>query len=301
MNARETAWRMFAGEINYATFEKKGDEEKAPSYVITPLGTMVNRVLVAGTLTDLENSGTEEEPMWKGKIEDVSGNYFFSAGRFQPEASAALANLEPGVYVAAIAKVRTFTTSDGRTFVSLRPERIMEIDEERRRLWILEAAQSLWDRLLKMRSIRDIPDLSEKELLAKGFTSNEANGLLIAFDIYGVPSSEKYLKLLQNSLRMLLPDEDIDFGIQGDTSGTRDEIDDVPVGNAPAKDGTDKEAVIIRLIDELDCDSRGASMEEIISRAESEGITCDEVEMICNDLSDKGLIYEPNLGFFKNI
>ena len=66
MNARETAWRLFSSELNSAVFEIKGPDEKSASYVVTQLGAMVNRVLVAGVLTEKENVGSEGEPLWRG-------------------------------------------------------------------------------------------------------------------------------------------------------------------------------------------------------------------------------------------
>ena len=36
-------------------------------------------------------------------------------------------------------------------------------------------------------------------------------------------------------------------------------------------------------------------------RAEMEGIDANSVEEICNSLMDKGLVYEPNLGYLKLI
>ena len=42
---RETAWRVFAGEFNDSTVEIKGQGEMSPSYVVTPLGAKINRVI----------------------------------------------------------------------------------------------------------------------------------------------------------------------------------------------------------------------------------------------------------------
>ena len=35
---REVAWRVFAGEFNSSRLEIKGEGEKVPSYLVTPLG-----------------------------------------------------------------------------------------------------------------------------------------------------------------------------------------------------------------------------------------------------------------------
>ena len=41
---REVAWRVFAGELNSSDLEVRGEGEKAPSYLITPLGAQINRL-----------------------------------------------------------------------------------------------------------------------------------------------------------------------------------------------------------------------------------------------------------------
>ena len=112
MNARETAWRLFANELNGSTASMKGDDEMSPFYVITKLGSVVNRVLIAGVLTEKENVGDEEEPLWRGRIQDVSGNFFINVGKYQPEAAATMAGLEVPSYVAVVGKVRTYTADD---------------------------------------------------------------------------------------------------------------------------------------------------------------------------------------------
>lgn len=301
MNARETAWRVFAGELNSSSLEKKGADEKSPSYLITPLGAMINRVMIAGVLLEKENTGTEEEPMWKGRIQDVSGNYFINVGKFQPEAAAAMADLETPSFVAVVGKVRTFTVDDGRVFVSVRPERIININDATRNLWILEAAQSMWKRLIAMKDALQIQDATVNELITKGFSSHEAEGIVAALENYGLPESSKYLKLMQNAVRLLLPEKDIDLGLPEDINDTPDEIDIESAKDNGTTDG-DKEDIILKLLDELDSeDGRGAPRHEIEKRAETEGISGMEVEEISNNLMDKGLIYEPYLGYLRRI
>jgi RPA family protein len=302
MIVRETAWRIFAGELNSSTLEQKGEGEKDPSYLVTPLGAMVNRVLVAGVLTEKENSGSEDEPMWKGRIQDVSGNYFINVGRFQPEAAAAMADLDTPSFVAVVGKVKTYTTEDGRTFVTVRPERIVNIDDATRNLWILETAQSTWTRLLKMKDALQIQNATPADLEAKGYNPQEAQGILMALDQYDIPDSTKYLKLIQGSLKLLLPDKDIDLGLPEDLSDQPDEIDMDQSGpdKKPAMPSGDKEDIILRILGELDGDP-GAPRDEVDRRAALEGISSDEVEEISNSLMDKGLIFEPKLGFLKKI
>lgn len=294
---RETAWRLFAGELNSSSASSKGEDEMSPFYVITKLGAMVNRVLIAGVLTEKENIGNEEEPLWRGRILDVNGSFFINVGKFQPEAAAAIADLEVPSFVAVVGKVRTYTTDDSRVFVSVRPETIVQVDESVRNQWILSAANSLWERLLRMKKAITVNSTSEKDLVNAGFTEDEAIGIDMALNQYGMPESSPYVKTIQDALRMLLPDNAIDFGFPEDVGP--DEIDIEPEISVAGRQ--DMEDVVLRIITELDTDGKGAPRDEVERGAEAEGISATELEEISDALMDKGMIYEPDLKRLKHI
>jgi RPA family protein len=295
---RETAWRIFAGELNSSSLEKKGEEEKSPTYLITPLGTKLNRVLVAGVLLDKQNIGTEEEPLWRARVEDVSGSYFINVGRYQPEAAAAIASLEVPSFVAVIGKIRTYRPDETKTYVSIRPERIVRIDADARHRIVLEAARCTWRRLNNMKIVLSMPDASAEDLAGNGMTKEEAEGAIEAAEFYGTPDSARYLKLIQNALRMLLPDKDIDLGLPEDVADVPDEI---VIDEKSTTPPADREDAVLDMLSGLDRDGRGAHMDELIKQAASEGITNTELEEITNSLMDKGLVYEPVLGRLKRI
>lgn len=294
---RETAWRIFASELNGSSFSSKGEEEMSPFYVITKLGAVVNRVLVAGVLTEKENIGNEEEPLWRGRIQDVNGSFFINVGKFQPEAASAIADLEVPSFVAVVGKVRTYTADDSRVFVSVRPETIVQVEEDVRNQWILNAAKSLWERLLRMKKAIAVNSTSKKDLIDAGFPEDEAEGIDIALNNYGVPISSYYVKTIQDALRMLLPDSSIDFGFPEDVGP--DEIDIDPEQSVAGRQ--DMEDVVLRIITELDTDGRGAPRDEVERNAEAEGISATELEEISDTLMDKGMVYEPDLKRLKHI
>lgn len=301
-NPRETAWRVFANELNTSTLEIKATEEKMPSYVVSPLGAKINRVLVAGTLTEKANSGTPEEPLWRGRIQDVNGQFFLNVGRYQPDAMAAMADLEPPCFVAAVGRVRTYTTDDGRTFVSVRPERIIRIDEPTLNEWLLDTAQSAWTRLKWMKQVVSLPDAKVPDLIKMGMSPVQAEGMLYALDNYGeMPDSSVYLKTIQNALRRLLPEKDVDFGFPEGMQDMPDEIDLDGEESGGAVNHGQMEDIVLSLLEELDTDGKGAPRDELERRAEAEGISAIELEEISNILMDKGLVYEPNLRYLKLI
>jgi len=298
MILRETAHRVFAGELNSSSLEKKGDDEKSPAYLITPLGTRINRILAAGVLLDKQNIGTDEEPLWRARVEDVSGSYFINVGRYQPEAAAEMAALEAPAFVAVIGKLRTFRPDETRTLVSVRPERIVRIDADVRHRIVLETAKLTWKRLNIMKTVLSFPEATAEELAEKGMTKEEAEGAIEAAEFYGTPDSSRFLRLIQNALRMLLPNKEIDLGLPEDTAGDPDEIE---IDTKSVAGDAAKEDSVLAMLDELDRDGRGAPMDELKRRAESEGITGTELEELTNSLMDKGLVYEPVLGRLKRI
>lgn len=299
---RETAWRVFANELSTSTLEIKAAEEKAPSYLVSPLGAKMNRVLIAGTLVEKTNSGTDDEPMWRARVEDVGGQFYLNIGRFQPEAAAAIAGIEPPCYVAAVGRVRAYTPEGGRTMVSVRPEHIIQIDKGTLNEWLLEAAQSAWTRLKWMKKVVSVEDAKVPDLIAMGMNPTQAEGMLYALDNYGsMPNSESYLKTIQNALRRILPEKDIDFGFP---EGVDDVPDEMEIGGGASDNGSGKAAmedVVLRLLEELDTDGKGAPRDELERRAEAEGVSSIDLEEISNNLMDKGLVYEPNLRYLKLI
>ncbi len=304
ISPRETAWRVFANELNSSTLEIKATEEKMPSYVVTPLGAKINRILIAGTLTEKINGGTEDEPMWRARVQDVNGQFFLNVGRFQPDAMAEMADIEAPCFVAAVGRVRSYTGDDGRTFVSVRPEHIIKIEESTLNEWLLETAESAWTRLKWMKEVISLPDAKVPDLIKMGMSPVQAEGMLYALDNYGqMPDSAVYLKTIQNALRRLLPEKEIDFGFPEGVDDIPDEFDLEDDGSSPGGSPNHgaMEDLVLSLLEELDTDGKGAPRDELERRAEAEGISSIELEEISNILMDKGLVYEPNLRYLKRI
>ncbi|AGI47185.1 archaeal conserved hypothetical protein [Thermoplasmatales archaeon BRNA1] len=305
VNPRETSWRVFAYELNSAHYEvKDSEEEMKPTYQLSRLGAKINRVLVAGVLVEKENVGTEDEPMWRGRIQDgTSGTVFINIGRYQPDAAAAMVDIEAPCLVAVVGKVRSYTTEDQKTYVSVRPERIVQISDEVRKDWLLDTARSTWDRLVAMRKALNTGDATYEDLKNAGMSEQAASGISMAIDQYGTPDSTPFLKSIQAALRSLLPDRNVDFGLPEDNVEEPEEMDMEPSSSmsSSSSDSDDKEEIVLNLLSELDRDGKGAPRDELETRAMQEGISSMELEELTNSLMDKGLVYEPNLRYLKRI
>ena len=117
-----------------------------PSYVVTPLGAKVNRLFIIGVLTDVENV-SEDGEFLRAHLSDPTGVFTIYSGQYQQEVTDALSNIEVPAFVAVIGKARTYTPEEGTLFVSVRPERIMEVSAEVRDKWILETCKNTKDRI----------------------------------------------------------------------------------------------------------------------------------------------------------
>lgn len=283
---REVAWRVFAGEYNDSTYVYTEGGERAPSYVVTPLGARINRLLVVGVITEVENIATEEEPMWRARLEDSTGTFYISAGQYQPEAAQQLAKLEPPVFAAVMGKSRVYSPEEGTIYVSIRPEMVTEVSEDLRDFWVLEACKNLRERITAMKEAQQMDPLTKEGLIALGYKERLADGIVRAKQHYLDLEVDKYSGLLIDALRYLLPE----FREQAD-------VKEEPVD----EEKEDKETDVLKLIESLDKNGKGASWEDILKGAKKAGIKKDELEEIANELLDKGLVYEPVLGRMKKI
>jgi RPA family protein len=300
MIARETAWRIFATEFNSSTYVEAGQGERAPSYVVTPLGAKVNRLFVVGVVTDVENIGSDSEPMWRARVSDPTGVFYISAGQYQPEAAQVLSKIRPPKFVAVIGKSRTYSPEEGVIYVSIRPETIKEVGSDLRDFWTLEAAKSLKKRLDIMDEAQKMDTPSLENLISLGANKNNAEGMLSAIAHYGLVDIGRFNTVLIDALKSLLEDYQEPNGGESKDAAKSEEVEETEEPE-PTEKEADKEDLFLEIIGKLDLDVKGAAWDDIVSAAEKIGLTKIQIEETTNSLLDKGLIYEPVLGRIKKI
>jgi len=293
---REVAWRLFASEYNDANLEAEGGGERPPSYIVTPLGARVNRVFVVGVITDVENVGTDGQPMWRARVSDPSGTFHVYAGQYQPEAAAALSKLKPPVFGAVVGKSRIYSPQPGTTYTSIRPETVKAVDESVRDFWILEACRSLRKRLDAMGEAQRMDPLTKEGLVKIGVKAAIADGIVQAVNHYGKVDLSRYTAMLAEGLRYLLPE-------YREPAGTGEAAPETPTTakDERSTEPDETETKVLEVIATLDKDGKGAAWEGILEAATSKGVSKDALEESINALLDKGLIYEPILGRMKKI
>lgn len=284
---REVAWRVYAGEYGDANLEDSTGEERAPSYVVTPLGAKVNRLFVVGVVTDVEDVGSDGQPMWRARLSDPTGTFHVYAGQYQPEAAAALSRIEPPAFAAVMGKARTHSPEEDVVYTSVRPEVVKVVDAELRDYWILEAARGMKTRLEAVAEAQRMNPATVDALVALGYRQNLAEGVVLALGHYGRVDLERYRTMLAEALRYLLP-------------GYQERVAEPAPPEKEAEPDED-EALVLELVAELDRNGKGASWDEIVAAALKKGLAKAALEEVTNRLLDDGLLYEPILGKIRRI
>ncbi|HMK46700.1 MAG TPA: DNA-binding protein [Methanocella sp.] len=176
---REVAKRVFAKEFQASNLTyKDGDDQFAPTYLLTPTGAKCNRVFIVGTLTEKTNIGTDSE-FWKGRVTDPTGAFVIYASQYQPEAAQSLSDIEVPSFVAVIGKPNSFKGQDGTMIFSIRPEIVMPVDSDTRDMWVKDTIYNTADRLSTMKTDSD-PDAIKAKEHYKTDTEEYKNMLLSA-------------------------------------------------------------------------------------------------------------------------
>jgi len=302
-NRREVAHRVFAAEFNASRVEvKEGTDEKSPSYVVTPLGAKINRLLVVGVLTEVESVG-ESGDVQRARVSDPTGLFTVYAGRYQPEVSAALATMQPPQYVAVVGKARTYEPEPGRVFTSIRPESITVVEESVRDHWILETARLTRARVDAMHNLTTLTQPTPDALAKLGVPDHLIGGTMLAAEKYeGDVDLDYFKRLLPDAVSTLTSGETF----RPPTPPMEQPVAAVATRAAPAPKaavrgpGVEVEGKVLGIIKELAAsDEKGAQWDAIVKRGETQSVSEDQVEEALNSLMDKGQIYEPILGRLK--
>lgn len=326
---RETAWMVFAGEYNDSTVEIKGEGEMTPSYVVTPLGAKVNRLFIIGVLTDVENI-SEDGELVRAHISDPTGVFTLYSGQYQKGVTDALSNIEVPAFVAVIGKARTYTPEEGTLYVSVRPERVIEVSADIRDKWILETCKNTKDRIEAVLEAMKMTESDPYALRKLGYSRELSEGIVEALKSYGSIDLNKYVTLIQESLQYLRPSKETLPDLKIDEKKVEEEVveekeeseisektiepkeetitqDEEPkVIKTETKDETKEEEdkffeienTVLETIKQIE-GKDGAPWDLITEKCEKAGLDKDSIEEALTSLMDKGLIYEPTLGTIK--
>jgi RPA family protein len=326
---RQTAWRVFAGEYNDSSYEIKGEGEMSPSFIVTPLGAKINRLFMIGVLTDVENI-SDEGGLVRAHISDPTGVFTIYSGQYQKDVTDNLLKIEVPTFVAIVGKSRTYSPEEGTIYVSVRPEKIMEVSAEIRDRWILETCKNTKNRIEAIVEAMKMNEKNSFELIKLGYSKELSEGVVEALENYENIDLNKYISIIQESLQYLRPGKESlpDLRINNkkeknviyEKSDQKNNVlndekidkDSLEIEEQELTINTDdKEEIkendhsfevienkVLSIIKKSE-DDDGAAWDVITQKCEKAGIEKDSIEEALTSLMDKGLIYEPILGTIK--
>jgi len=304
---RELAWRVFAGEYNDSTLEIKGDGEKTPSHIITPLGGKVNRLFIVGVLTDVENV-SEGGEFVRAHISDPTGVFTLYSGQFQQEVTDQLVNIDVPTFVAVVGKIRTYAPDDGEMYVSIRPESIREVNADMRTRWILETSMQTKHRIGAVAEAMKMNEPSMQELRKLGYSIELSEGVVAALKEYQMTDVENYVALVRESLQYIAPSKDAppemheeeQIILQKPKKEAKKTKKEEPKlkKEETSDDSEETEDTVLNAIKKLEGDE-GAAWDAIMENCKKTGLDEDSIEEALTSLMDKGFIFEPVLGTIK--
>ncbi|MEE2985969.1 MAG: hypothetical protein VX366_07125 [Candidatus Thermoplasmatota archaeon] len=298
---RQPALHMFASEYGESTLSEKGSGEFDPSFVVTKLGSRVNRVIVAGLLERIEGRDVANgSVIYQGQLRDPSGINYFSVGDYVSDSvkemtiqlSARLESGEP-ILVLMVAKTRLYQTEEGAIYTSLRPEEMCVIDAQRYASWLAKTSQSLMDRMSNYVTSLDFEANSES--LSKSEMSEEQIlGIIASRNHYGDVDLEHYRLNVMQALD--IAEGKLDAATK--PAPQRMLVEESGEDDSSRDDKPDLEAAIIDIITKLD-QGDGVEFETILVNAEARGFQRTIAEEKLEELSDDGTVHEPAFGWFR--
>ena len=298
---RQSALHMFASEYGESTLSEKGSGEFDPSFVITKLGSRVNRVIVAGLLERIEGRDVANgSVIYQGQLRDPSGINYFSVGDYVSDSvkemtiqlSARLESGEP-ILVLMVAKTRLYQTEEGAIYTSLRPEEMCVIDAQRYAYWLAKTSQSLMHRMSIYVTSLDF-DANSESLSKSDFSENQILGLIASRNHYGDIDLEHYRLNVMQALD--IAEGKLDAATK--PAPQRMLVDESTEDDSEGDDKPDLEAAIVDIITKLD-QGDGVEFETILVNAEARGFQRTIAEEKLEELSDDGTVHEPAFGWFR--
>ena len=298
---RQPAVHMFASEYGESTLSEKGSGEFDPSFVVTKLGSRVNRVIVAGLLERIEGRDVANgSVIYQGQLRDPSGINYFSVGDYVSDSVKEMtiqltARIESGepILVLMVAKTRLYPTEEGAIYTSLRPEEMCVIDAQRYASWLAKTSQSLMERMSTYITSLDFEPNSES-LSKSEMSESQILGLIASRNHYGDVDLEHYRLNVMQALD--IAEGKLDAATK--PAPQRLLVEDSVEEDSKSDDKPDLEAAIVDIITKLD-QGDGVEFETILVNAEARGFQRTIAEEKLEELSDNGTVHEPAFGWFR--
>jgi RPA family protein len=293
MTGREPAWRVTAAEFQSSLLEEKGTGPREAGYVLSPSGSRMNRVLLAGILGPGESIGKDPAaPFLRGRLTDPTGTVSLTAGSYQPRALHAYLAVREARPALVVGKAHLFTGRDGTVHPSVRAEALRPLGEEEYRLALADVAEQTLDRLDLLEALRAgrRPDAATPPAWVLG--AERANEQFPSFDPRGLREVVRNLVESLGGPPVAPPPRP--------ESSVRITRAPPPVAPAPAPSAAVRaeEAAFLDILDELAERSADgyADLKDALEVAEQRGVRRPRAEELLNGLEESGVLEEPVVG-----
>jgi uncharacterized protein len=310
MTGRELAWRVLAGELNASSAEEKGSGEKSPSYVVSPLGARMNRVLMAGTITPL-NLPTTGPPAGfvRARLTDATGTVPVTTGSYQPQGQADLEQLTEPTRVLVVGKAALVRGMGTAPILTLRAEAVRPVPDADFQTLTAEAATQTLERLELVLRLRAAGSPTDEELTRAGVSPHWVRGARASLARYPTLDPAPYYDSARAVLVSLraAPASEPTAPPPDRSSAPAAEVVRVvrprtpPTIPTPPAGSKALEGRLLEILDELAEESPDgyADMDELAERAARHGLEGERMEELLNYLSENGTLEEPLVGKFR--
>ena len=281
MNRRQPAVPLLIGDLLNSSVEELTDKDTLiKREYITKSGARVFRTLVAGVMMDRIPLKSGEKPLYKLRISDPTGGIDILVGQYDPELLPLVEEMDCPSFVTLIGKVRTHTDMDGNESITIKPESLSVCTREERDHWLLCSVRDILARKWMMQGRGPLPNRwsipSEPEDPRGGEEVTEYIDTIIMDTLRTVDKTffSKALEMARNEKVTGKEDpDDYDKELEEDV------------------------LQIIRSMDKGD----GARWDKMVEYIEENRLSRDVIEEVISDLLDRGVLYEPVLGYLKTI
>ncbi len=275
---RERSYWIFSRELKDSNVLE--GEEKRP-YIITPLGTKIKRILIAGKIT----YKNDDEKLIKLTVADYIGSFYITAFKtgFSSEMAEVANKFGVNDTVAIMGKISSFKTDDGIFYFSINPEMINKISEKERFFWGIRTLYISRRKLYAIREAKKDENASMEMLSKLGYTDEEAEDAIRSVDKYHDYDFESYNNAI-SSINYESP-----VPIAGNENVQK---------NEQSKLIPDLEGFVLDYIKNND-DGPGCKYDDIIIAASNKGVDQNKLDELLNILGSNGDIYEVSLKRYK--
>ncbi len=301
MSLREPAWRVTARELEASLEEEKGTGERATSYLLSPFGARMSRVLVAGTLSPAEPIGRDQnQPFWRSRLADPTGAVAITAGSFQPRAMAQLRAVPTPRPAIVVGRTHLYRGRDGVGYVSVRAEGIRAVAEGEERSVLADVARQTLDRLDLVERLEKEPSVSDHVLAEDGIPSVWVRAARASLVRYPQVDRAAFRREMTAVVRAVGGG----LGPVGASVAPPPEVrvsrapSPRPPAPAPTAAERAEESLFLDLLDEVaDGSVDGyADWKALLERTTARGLVAERAEAVLNRLEEDGVIEEPIVG-----